>query len=176
MNELQVPAPGRVCACGATMRRARSGSLRWRCPKCRAVSSPDPYLASMRDGAPTLPGMERMTRWVLRFDGYPPGPNDSMPLRERLTSKVYWRQAAAERIRIQQIPKLGRVKLSAVFYRRALGVADEDNDRARLKPIVDGLVRAGVLPKDTRVFVVWGDVTEERGPDGLALVIERADP
>ena len=94
------------------------------------------------------------------------------PLRERIAAKMEWREAAGERAVMLRIPRLGRVKLSAVFYRRSLGVADEDNDRARLKPILDGLVRARVIPKDTRTFVQWGEVREERGPTGFALVIE----
>lgn len=113
------------------------------------------------------------SRWVLYFEQIPPGPNDSMTLRSRLRLKKTWREVAAQRAQIQRIPKLDRVRLSVVFYRRAVGLADEDNDRARLKHVVDGLVRAEVLPNDTRQYVEWGTVTEERGPRGMALVIER---
>ena len=177
MNQLQIPAAGRPCKdCGGSMVRAASGSLRWRCPSCRRLSDVDPYLESVRDGAPMLPGMpitpEPERRWVLTFEGMPLSPNDSRPLRERIAAKKEWREASGERAVMLRIPRLGRVKLSAVFYRRSLGVADEDNDRARLKPILDGLVRARVIPKDTRTFVQWGEVREERGPTGLALVIE----
>lgn len=73
------------------------------------------------------------------------------------------------------MPTLERVRISAVMERRSLGVADEDNDRSRLKPLVDGLRDAGVIANDTRGFVEWGTVTERRaGPDGpgVLLIVE----
>lgn len=45
----------------------------------------------------------------------------------------------------------------------------------RLAPLIDGLRDAGVIAKDTRRFVTWGTVTEERaGPDGpgVLLIVE----
>lgn len=127
----------------------------------------------MLPGMPIAPEPER--RWVLHFEGIPPGPNGGGRLKDRIAAKKHWHDVVGGRVVLQRIPKLGRVRLSAVFYRRAVGVADEDNDRSRLKWVVDSLVRAGVLPKDTRTFVEWGSVTEEHGPTGFALVIERLD-
>lgn len=150
--------------------------LRWRCPKCSHLSDVDPYLASVADGAPTLSGMpiapEPTRRYVLTFVGHPLSQNDHVSLKARMRDTKRWREQAAISARAQGIPKLQRVRLSAVFYRSRIGLADEDNDRGRLKHVVDGLVRAGLLPNDTRAFVEWGDVTEERGPTGFALVIE----
>jgi hypothetical protein len=60
-----------------------------------------------------------------------------------------------------------------------LGTADEDNDRARIKPALDGLRDAGVIRIDTRGYVVWGEVTEQRaGPLGLGvlLIVEALEP
>lgn len=178
MSQLQVPAAGRACKrCSTPMVRALSDSLRWRCPSCHWLSDRDPYLESVRDGALMLPGMPPSSepgRWVLSFLGHPPSPNTRMTLRERMHWRKHWRETVRLSAERAAIPPLKRVRLSAVFYRRALGVADEDNDRARLK-CIDGLIRAGVLPKDTRKYVEWGEVSEERGPTGFALVIERVD-
>lgn len=103
----------------------------------------------------------------------PPGPNGSRgnPYEHARWVKD-WRTAGANAAIQHLMPSLSRVRISAVLHRRALGTADEDNDRARLKPLVDGLRDAGVIPKDTRSHVVWGDVTEERaGPDGPGVVL-----
>lgn len=176
MSELRVPAAGRACGkCGQPMQRAKSGSLRWFCRSCRSLSDVDPYLESVRDGMPMLPGMpiapESERRWVLTFADMPPSVNARLTLRERMHWRRFWREAVKVSACRAGIPSLPRVRLSAVFYRRSLGVADEDNDRSRLK-CVDGLVLAGVIPKDTRRYVEWGEVREERGPTGFALVIE----
>ena len=113
--------------------------------------------------------------WVLEFEGIPPGPNDSMSLRERMRTRKSWRVHGWLSASRAGIPPLQRIRVSAVFVRRAVGVADEDNDHARLKPILDGIVKAGVIPNDTRKHVEWGDVTEKRGPRGLRLVIEAVE-
>jgi hypothetical protein len=111
----------------------------------------------------------------------PPGPNGSRgnPYGHARWVKE-WRQAAKDAATAYRMPSLNRVRISAVLYRRALGTADEDNDRARLKPLVDGLRDAGVIPKDTRDHVAWGSVTEERadGPlgYGVLLIIEEIAP
>lgn len=86
-----------------------------------------------------------------------------------------WRQAGRDLAKAQQIPPLARVRISAVIKRRAIGKADEDNDRARLKPLVDGLRDAKVLTNDTRGHVDYGACTEERaGPEGpgVLLIVE----
>ena len=110
--------------------------------------------------------------WTLEFAGYPPSPNARMHIYAKSKSNKQWRRFAGLAARYQEIPPQQRIRLSAVIVRRALGVADEDNDRARLKPVVDGLVDAGVIPNDHRGCVEWGSVDEERGPAGLRLVIE----
>lgn len=116
-------------------------------------------------------------RWELLFDGMPPGPNARPNYHARARVTRYWRECAAVYARhVYQVPPLPRVRLSAVFFRRTIGVADEDNDRARLKPLVDGLRDAGVIPNDTRGFVEWGAVTEVRGHPGVRLIVEAIEP
>jgi hypothetical protein len=74
--------------------------------------------------------------------------------------------------------RLQRARISAVIYRQRLGVADGPGDSERLKPLVDGLVTAGVLANDRRREVEYGEVREEhigdRGP-GILLIVEEID-
>lgn len=90
----------------------------------------------------------------------------------------YWRGEGARLAREAGIPPLGRIRVSAVIYRRALNVADEDNDRSRLKPLVDSLRDAKVIANDNRKYVDYGEVTEqhigERGA-GVLLIVERLE-
>jgi len=128
-------------------------------------------------------------RWELVFDGeHPTRPNQSMrgsyggPEKQAKLRRLrlalqgaaeQWRKRTAMHVLAAGIPACQRVRVSAVFVRRALNVADEDGDRGALKPIIDGLVQAHVIPDDTRRYLEWGTVTEEKGPRGLKLLIER---
>jgi hypothetical protein len=110
----------------------------------------------------------------------PPGPNG--PRGNHFAHAQWvreWREAAWGMAEAAGYPPMERVRISAIFRRRALGTADEDNDRARLKPLVDGLRDAKIIPNDTRGHVVWGSVTEERadadGP-GVLLIVEPLAP
>ncbi len=105
----------------------------------------------------------------------PPGPNARLHWAQRAASTRAWRFETALKVKLADIPPLGRIRVSATFYRRRLGVADWDNDVARLKPVVDGLVAMGVVPTDTRAFVEWGAVTEARGAPGLELIVEEVE-
>lgn len=113
-------------------------------------------------------------KWDLRFEGkLPPSPNARIHWRTRAQANAAWKARAAQAAWDAGIPRpLPRITISATIERRNLGVADEDNDRARLKPLVDGIVAAGVIPTDRRGYVVWGDVTEARGRPALTLHIE----
>src|SRR5262245_3969849 len=83
-----------------------------------------------------------------------------------------WRALALLRCYLADVPKLHRIRISAVIYRRALGRADEDNDRARLVNVVNGIVSAGVVPDDTRAYIAWGPCQEARGAPALEVTIE----
>lgn len=86
-----------------------------------------------------------------------------------------WREAARDQSRAVGIPRCERIRISAVVYRSRLGVADAENDHARLAPLQDGLVDAEVVPKDTYRYVERGTVREMRagieGP-GIELIVE----
>ncbi len=110
--------------------------------------------------------------WRLKFSGTPPGPNARLHWRQRAAITRAWREQAGVLVRLAGIPPLGRIRISITYYRRRLGVCDWDNDVARAKPILDGIVAAGVIPTDTRAFVEWGACTEARGAPGVELGIE----
>jgi len=121
-------------------------------------------------------GVVRVRQWVLRFQGMPPNlMNARLKVRDRIRAVRHWRELAGLEVRAFGIPRLARIRLSATFYRRNLGVADEDGDRCRLKMLVDGIVAAGVIPTDTRAFVEWGEVSEARGAPGVELLIEEVE-
>lgn len=131
----------------------------------------------------------KLRSWTLTFPGRPPRPNQEergtfgLPQETqrkirlaRQAERARWKRAGFMAARQHDIPNLQRIKISATFYRRALNVADEDGDQASLKHIVDGLVAAGVVPKDTRRYVKWGDVDEDRGkPYRVEMVIEELE-
>ena len=131
-------------------------------------------LGPLRKKTVTVDGVKVTVK--VRLKELPPGPNGSRgnPFGHAAWVKE-WRRAGANAAIAHRMPDLGRVRISAVFYRRAIGQADEDNDRTRCKPLVDGLRDAGVLKNDTRGFVVYGPCTEARagseGP-GILLTIE----
>lgn len=86
-----------------------------------------------------------------------------------------WRDEAKRVAEAAGIPPCDRVRLSAVVYRKAIGIADAENDHARLAPLQDGLVDAGVVPKDTYQFVQRGEVIEQRAGFqgvGVLLIVE----
>lgn len=133
---------------------------------------------------PALPGPVRKRKRVL--DGssittrekrpeLPPTKNDRLHWRVRAKLTAQWREAAYLRAKAAEIPQLARVRISAVIHRRVVGRADEDNDRARLTALTDGLKLAGVMPDDRRKYVEYGSVTEQawdaRGL-GITIIVE----
>ncbi len=110
--------------------------------------------------------------WRLVFIGMPPGPNARLHWSARAASNRMWRFDAALKVKLADIPPLARIRISATFYRRRLGVADPDNDLARCKVLADAVVAMGVVPTDTYRYVSWGEVREARGAPGVELVIE----
>lgn len=113
--------------------------------------------------------------WVLEFEGYPPSPNARLHWRTKARVTKHWRSTARLKAALAGIPQCPRVRISVVIIRRALGVADEDNDRARMKALVDGLRDAGVIENDTYGNVEWGTMREERGRKGLRVIVERLE-
>lgn len=131
-------------------------------------------LGPWRTTRKTVAGI-RMKAKTRRME-FPPGPNGSRgnPFGHAAWVKE-WRAAAKSAAWMHLMPSLERARISAIVYRRAIGTADEDNDRSRCKPLVDGLRDAGVIKGDTRKFVTYGLCTEQRaGADGpgILLIVE----
>jgi hypothetical protein len=102
----------------------------------------------------------------------PPTQNDRLHHFVKARWVKEWRDAAGWAAVQRRLPTLQRVRISAVIYRRAIGTADASNDLERLKPLVDGLVDAGVVPDDKRLYVEYGAVEERRGDHGILLIVE----
>lgn len=112
-------------------------------------------------------------RWELRFNGVPPiNQNSRGYWRKKAAAVAEWRCVGAVFAKAQRIPSLARVRFTATIYRRNLNVADEPGDWERLKPIIDGLVDAGIVPNDTRRYVEYGRCDEAHGAPGVVLVVE----
>lgn len=109
--------------------------------------------------------------WRLRFDGIPPSPNDRLSHWQLAQCRKSWKTLSIHKAREAGIPSFEVVGIDVVIFRTRLGVADEDNDRARIKPIVDGLVSFGVIPDDSRRYVVYGKCDEKRGSPGVEVVL-----
>lgn len=118
-----------------------------------------------------------MRVWELVWDG-PPPPNmngsDAHSRWQTRKARVRWRANAQTLAILHDLPtrQIVRYRVSCTFFRRNLGVADEDGDIARLKSVLDGLVDEKYLPEDNRRFAEWGVVDERHGKPGFILRIE----
>lgn len=105
----------------------------------------------------------------------PPNINERTRLHWRTERRLtaYWKREAWALAKAQQIPRLARIRVSAVIYRDVLGKADRGGDEERLKPLLDGLVQAGVVPDDTYAFIEHGGVSEVKAAIcGVELIVE----
>lgn len=145
-----------------------SGGRRWELWFARRLGPP-------RKKTVTRYGFKHTTR--VRRPELPPNANDRLHWRVKAPWIAEWRKAGCAAAVAHRMPDLGRVCISAVIYRSHIGRADADGDLARLKPIVDGLVDAGVVPDDRRQFVEYGPMIEHRatGEPGILLIIEEVE-
>jgi len=99
-----------------------------------------------------------MTEWTIELPF-----TKSLSLNDRLHHMVkaklvaQWRKAAGEALRAAHIPACERVKVSLLYIPAQNRRRDPDNLVASMKPVVDALVDAGIVPDDTQEFVerVW---------------------
>jgi hypothetical protein len=168
-------------------------------PERASVGTPHPAEAVGRFYDGVTP--ERPTRWRLFFAArpeipaalrgttasgkpkkapprLPPNINERRLMHPQVERKTiaYWRGLVPMEVRRQHgMRLLERARISAVVYRRSLGVADASGDAERIKPLVDGLVDAGVIKNDRRREVEYGEVSEQhigyRGM-GVLLIVE----
>lgn len=116
-----------------------------------------------------------MRAWLLQWWG-PPPPNQNGSVSRWRTAALRktWRENALVLARRAGLPQreIIRYRVSGYMIRRALLVADPDGDGSRFKSVIDGLVAAKYLPDDTRRYVEWTPIDEQRGPPGFVLRIE----
>jgi crossover junction endodeoxyribonuclease RusA len=74
--------------------------------------------------------------------------------RSRLTRQL--RDDVALLAKARRIPRLGRVRVELHYQPKDNRHRDADNLVATLKPCIDGLRDAGVIPDDTPEYVTWG--------------------
>jgi crossover junction endodeoxyribonuclease RusA len=99
-----------------------------------------------------------MTEWTIELPF-----TKSLSLNDRLHHMVkaklvaQWRKAALEGMREANIPACKRVKASLLYIPAQNRRRDPDNLVASMKPVVDALVDAGVVPDDTQEYVerIW---------------------
>lgn len=147
---------------------------------------------------------EKHPHWLLYFDEHPPKPNrllrgtfgpNAAKMRFAVQGEIKrWRSTSKRICETAGIPFLGRIRISALFVRRNVTYtpsaqesmfgalnrargADSEGDRSSLKPIIDGIVDAGIIPDDNRNWIVIDDPNEQKIPKGgrKGLVI-RIDP
>lgn len=132
---------------------------------------------------PAEPEVLPPNTWVIELRGSPPRPNRSLRGKAPTTLDEA-RQSYRQRLALQAAPKkwikrtgwalvaagvpkgLERIKVSAIFYRASLDVADEDGDMGALKPVYDAIVRYGCVPDDTRRYMVREVPEERKRPPG----------
>jgi crossover junction endodeoxyribonuclease RusA len=138
--------------------RSANGS-RCRCG-CHDLRLPVDAAASGSDTAISPPtaarsGQREPRSWVLDLPDQPfVSSNDRPHWSERARCAAGWRQAAAVLARQQHIPPLHRIDVALDWWPPTHRRRDPDNLIAGvLKPIVDGLIDAGVIPDDTAEHV-----------------------
>jgi crossover junction endodeoxyribonuclease RusA len=88
--------------------------------------------------------------------------NDRMHHMVKAKTVALWRKAAKEGLLAADVPACTRVKAELIYIPAQNRRRDPDNLVAAMKPIVDALVDAGVVPDDTQEYVerVWPIITE----------------
>jgi crossover junction endodeoxyribonuclease RusA len=90
-----------------------------------------------------------MSRRLTWLDGWPPGPNRRMSWQARYRETAVWRRAASLGAYAFSVePVAPTERLAVVVHGIGRRRVDLDNVLAACKPILDGLVDAGVLPDD----------------------------
>ena len=116
---------------------------------------------------------------ILEFGAIPSGPNDRLGWYKKSRQTKEFRTGAGLQTRSWRNEHGGisyeRIRLSATFSRVTGRAPDPDNEIARLKPIIDGIVDGGLIPDDTAKHLILGDIVSVRGPRGLRVYIAEAE-
>jgi hypothetical protein len=100
--------------------------------------------------------------------------NDRTRVNWRVVARLtaYWRGEACRVARQAEIPPCRRIRVSATVRRERDIRVDERGEEERTKPLIDGLVDAGVIPDDTRDYLEHGWVKSALGTPGVLLLVE----
>jgi crossover junction endodeoxyribonuclease RusA len=88
--------------------------------------------------------------------------NDRMHHMVKAKTVALWRKAAKEGLLSVPVPACERVRAEFIYIPAQKRRRDPDNLVAAMKPVVDALVDAGVVPDDTQEYVerVWPIITD----------------
>jgi len=117
--------------------------------------------------------------WTIRL------PYATPPL--SLNGRMHWAQKAEITRKLRgyvtatagarlHVPRCQRINVTLVYVPRDGRRRDRDNLVATLKPCIDGLVDAGIVPDDSPEYVTWGppEIAKPNAKDPhLYLTIER---
>lgn len=93
--------------------------------------------------------------WTLTIDGFEPlSLNDRTHRMARAQLTAEWVGEVVTLVKAERIPRLQRIHVRLEAHPPIRRRRDRDNLAATLKPCIDGLVRAGVVPDDTPDRVV----------------------
>jgi hypothetical protein len=136
------------------------------------------------DGSQIVTPLRRTKSLEIVVPGHPPGGNDLHRMHPFVVRKhrEIWKASTAERTRrarasldeIDPSAPWTRVSVGAVWRYRIKRTRDLDNLVAGLKPMIDGLVEAGLLEDDhSGILVALGPFTVEIGSptDETVLVV-----
>lgn len=112
---------------------------------------------------------------LILLEGHPPGPNLRLSTYERAAHNTTWRRAARltalDLINRYRFPTLQRATVTLVYRDKAGVRHDLDNLVAAAKPVLDGIVDAGVLAEDDTEHLVDLRCRLERAESRSLLVI-----
>jgi hypothetical protein len=131
------------------------------------------------DARPVLPaalrGVTKSGKPKQGDPALPPNINERTRMHWRKERRLtgYWRAQAFAVAKQWGVTSCQRIRITAVIHRvRATG-ADQSGDAERLKPLIDGLVDAGVIPDDTYRYIEHGGVSQVKAPNaGVLLIVE----
>lgn len=143
------------------------------CESIQQKKAWDLYFPAML--GPTRTKTRRGVKVRVRELELPPNSNDRLNRFAKAKWAKAWRTTAYLLARARGLPRLERVRASAIVYRSRIGQADAPNDFERLKSIFDGLRDADVLPNDTYKHLELGTIEEKRGEPGILVVLEEIE-
>ena len=124
-----------------------------------------------------IKGADMSRTLTLTFYGLPPVANDRLGWRAKAERIKTYRESA--RLRAQSWRNehggatFARCRVSAQISTQGRPI-DPTNRPEYVKPLLDGVVAAGLIADDSETYVEMGTFTHTRGPRGITMVVEEA--